>query len=174
MCQPESNNLLGNASCWIQQLAALLVLQLTGFSNLHAQANCWIQVDTFIWRWPIKKINVSTCWSLAKGWSEKNEQNIPAVKFWTLPTSSWDPLRSFSFFVDVDFCASESISGAVRCQDRFFLTMSCIALDLELSVLQISLLISQSNINVSTWIQQLAWVCKLLDSGWPIYTTLTY
>ena len=36
MCQPESNNLLGYASCWILQLAAHSVLQVVGFSKLCA------------------------------------------------------------------------------------------------------------------------------------------
>ena len=36
MCQPELNNLLGYASCWIQQLAAQRVLQVIGFSKLRA------------------------------------------------------------------------------------------------------------------------------------------
>ena len=63
MRQPEYNNLLGYASCWTQQLACLIYglfipacvevdgnvnTQLAESNNLHTQASCWIQVDTFI------------------------------------------------------------------------------------------------------------------------------
>ena len=36
MCQHAFNNLLGYASCWIQQLAAHSVLQVVGLNKLHA------------------------------------------------------------------------------------------------------------------------------------------
>ena len=53
MCQPEANNLLGYASCWIQ-LAAPMVLQAVGSINLHAGGSVNVMYFTIYLNWGAK------------------------------------------------------------------------------------------------------------------------